>query len=244
MTIAQNLISNEQVTLEAQKHWIAPVRDSVIPALMIIGAGVVRAISPSWDGLLSFVGSLMDLISVGLFVGGIGWIVYNVFNWRTARFAVTNLRVMREEGLIKHRSSATMLTSLSDVRTNQGMLGKQLGFGDIVIYSQAGDAGVDHFRSITGPMEFRNAIMSQKDAARTAAAPASAAPAAAVAAASDVAATATVGAAPAAAVGAAPPASSSADAADALAKLADLRDRGAITAEEFEAKKTEILARM
>ena len=37
---------------------------------------------------------------------------------------------------------------------------------------------------------------------------------------------------------------SSADAATALASLADLRDRGAITAEEFEAKKAELLARM
>jgi membrane protein YdbS with pleckstrin-like domain len=225
MTIAQNLINDETVTLEAQKHWIAPVRDSLIAALMIIGAAVLRAISPSWDGLFSFVGSLIDLISVGLFIGGIGWIVYNVFNWRTARFAVTNLRVMREEGLIKHRSSATMLTSLSDVRTNQGLLGKQLGFGDIVIYSQSGDAGVDRFRSITGPMEFRNAIMAQKTALATPAGPAPA-PAAV------------------APVAAAVSPGSSADAAEALAKLADLRDRGAITAEEFEAKKTEILARM
>jgi hypothetical protein len=134
---------------------------------------------------------------------------------------------MREEGLIKHRSSATMLTSLSDVRTNQGFLGKQLGFGDIVIYSQSGDAGVDRFRSITGPMEFRNAIMSQKNAVATPVAAAPVAPSA-----------------PTPVATAAPPASSSADAADALAKLADLRDRGAITAEEFEAKKTEILARM
>ena len=37
-------------------------------------------------------------------------------------------------------------------------------------------------------------------------------------------------------------ASSSADAAAALASLADLRDRGAITPQEYEAKKTKILA--
>jgi hypothetical protein len=36
----------------------------------------------------------------------------------------------------------------------------------------------------------------------------------------------------------------SADAAAAIASLADLRDRGAITPEEFEAKKAELLARM
>ena len=42
-----------------------------------------------------------------------------------------------------------------------------------------------------------------------------------------------------------PPAGpSSADAAETLDRLADLRDRGAITAEEYETKKAEILARM
>ena len=93
------------------------------------------------------------------------------------------------------------------------------------INPQSGDAGVDRFRSITGPMEFGNAIMAQKTALATPAGP-SPAPAAV------------------APVAAAVSSGSSADAADALAKLADLRDRGAITAEEFEAKKTEILARM
>jgi hypothetical protein len=39
-------------------------------------------------------------------------------------------------------------------------------------------------------------------------------------------------------------ATTSADDAETLKRLADLRDSGAITAEDYEAKKTEILARM
>ena len=51
--------------------------------------------------------------------------------------------------------------------------------------------------------------------------------------------------APAAATPVAPvPAAAVVDPATALASLADLRDRGAITPEEYEAKKTELLARM
>jgi Short C-terminal domain/Bacterial PH domain len=232
MTIAQNLIADEQVVFESKKHWLAPVRDSVGPVLMILGAGGLRWISPNGDGLFGWIGGLLDLIAVVLLLGGIGWIVYNVVAWRTARFAVTNLRVMREEGLFKHRSSATLLTSLSDVKTSQGLGGRQLGYGDIAIYSQSGDAGVDRFRTITEPMAFRNAIMTQKTSGQTAAVPVT--PAAVAEAASP--------ATPAPAPQAVP--SSSADAAEALSRLADLHDRGAITTEEFEAKKTEILARM
>ena len=177
---------------------------------------------------------IVDLVSLGLVIGGVGWIIYNIVAWRTASFAVTNLRVMHEEGLIQHRSSATMLTSVSDVRTDQSFIGKQLTYGDVVIYSQSGSAGVDKFRTIRAPMEFRNAIMAEKSATTTTtpvpAAPTPAAAAAPVPAQRDVAASAT--------------ATSSADAAAALASLATLRDQGAITNEEFEAKKAELLARM
>lgn len=217
MTIEKNLIPDETVKLESKKHWFAPIQASFVAILMVLGAALLRWLSPNGDGFFSFVGNIVDLISLGLVLGGAGWIVYNIVEWRTATFAVTNLRVMREEGLVKHRSSATMLPSLSDVQTEQSFIGKQLGFGDIVIYSQSGNAGVDRFRTITGPMEFRNAIMTEKSGHLAPAPAAAPAPSAAM---------------------------SSADAATALASLADLRDRGAITAEEFEAKKADLLARM
>jgi uncharacterized membrane protein YdbT with pleckstrin-like domain len=230
MTIEKNLIPDETVTFETRKHWFAPIQASVVAILMVLGAAVLRWLSPNSDGFFAFVGNIVDLISVALVIGGAAWIIYNIVEWRTATFAVTNLRVMREEGLLKHRSSATMLSSVSDVQTNQSFIGKNIGFGDIVIYSQSGNAGVDRFRTVVEPMEFRNAIVTAKSASAPAAAPvaAAAAPAAAQAPAPSTAAT------PAA----------SADAATTLASLADLRDRGAITAEEYEAKKAELLARM
>jgi Short C-terminal domain/Bacterial PH domain len=231
MTIQKNLIADETVRFESKKHWMAPIQASFVAILLLLGAIVLRWLSPNGDGFFGWVGSLVDLISLGLVIAGIGWIVYNLVEWRTASFAVTNLRVMREEGLIQHRSSATLLSSLSDVKTEQPLIGRQLGYGDVVIYSQSGDAGVDRFRTITAPMEFRNAIMTEKSGKAASATPAPT-PAAQPVATTPAAATAT------------PSPSSSADAAAALASLADLRDRGAITAEEFEAKKADLLARM
>ena len=229
MTIAKNLIAEEKVLFEAQKHWMAPIRASGVAILMVLGAVLLRWLSPDGDGIFGFFGNLFDLVSVGLVIGGIVWIVYNIVAWRTAVFAVTNLRVMREEGLIKHRSSATMLTSLSDVRMNQSLLGRQLEYGDLIIYSQSGDAGVDRFLTITDPAQFRDAILQQKSGALGA--PATGA-------------LATDRGAAAAAVVAPAVVAPAADPAVALASLADLHDRGAITTEEFEAKKAELLARM
>ena len=168
-------------------------------------------------------------MGIGLFIGGIGWIIYNVVAWRTAEFAVTNMRVLREEGLVRKRSSTTLLSGLSDVKSNVGFIGGKLDYGDITILTQSGGAGVDRFLCITKPIEFRNAVMNQKVTDQRANAgppPAAAAPTAPPA------------------VPAGPAAMTSAEAATAIASLADLRDRGAITPEEFEAKKAELLARM
>jgi len=233
MGLADSLLADEKIVFESKKHWMAPVRASLWAALMVIGFVVIRAISPNGDGIFGTLGSLMDLIGIGLLVGGIGWIGYNVVEWRTAQFAVTNMRVLREEGLASRRSSTTLLSSLSDVKTRVGFVGERLGYGDILVLTQSGEAGADRFTSITSPLEFRNAVMNQKmqdGRGQGGPAPSPVVTAAPVA-----------PAAPAAPVA---PAMSSTDAADTLARLADLRDRGAITAEDYEAKKTEILARM
>lgn len=234
MAIKDTLIANEEIVFESEKHWIAPVRDSVIPVLLLVAAYFVGWLSPDNEGgIFGAVGNLMDLIRTGLVVAALAWIVYNIILWRTATFAVTNLRVIREEGLISRRSSATLLGNVTDVKTAVPFVGARLGYGDISIYTQSGEAGADRFSTITKPIEFRDKILAKKmaDAAVTAtpAAPALA-PAAAAPALAPTAATA--------------PTSSSTDDAATLARLADLRDRGAITAEEYEAKKAEILARM
>jgi uncharacterized membrane protein YdbT with pleckstrin-like domain len=226
MSVKDNLIANEAIVFESEKHWIAPVRDSVVPVLLLIGAYFLGWLSPDNEGgVFGAVGNLMDLVRTGLVLFGIGWIVMNVIVWRTAEFAVTNLRVIREEGLISRRSSATLLGNVSDVKTSVPFIGGRLGYGDIVIYTQSGDAGADRFSTITHPNEFRDRIMTKKmeDANRAAAPIAVQAPAPPVA-------------------QSAPTAVS--DDAATLARLAELRDSGAITPEDYEAKKTEILARM
>ena len=234
MAIADSLIADESIVFESEKHWIAPIRASVVAGLMVLGALFLRAIAPGGDGFFGWVGGVMDLIAIGLLLAGIAWIAYNIVAWRTAEFAVTNMRILREEGLVRRRNSTTLLSSLSDMRTDVGFLGGRLRYGDIVILTTSGSAGEDKFLCITKPLEFRNAAMEQKMAVgrgRAEAAPASPAPAPAPQAAPTPAAP-------------APAAPSGPDNAATLMRLAELRDSGAITPEEYEAKKTEILARM
>ncbi|HEY6607779.1 MAG TPA: SHOCT domain-containing protein [Candidatus Limnocylindria bacterium] len=220
-----DLLAGEEVVFSTEKHWIAPLRDSWIPILMFLGAFVVAWISPDSDG---FVGNSLDFVRTGLFVIGIAWIGYNIAVWRSATFAVTNRRVIGEEGLIGRRASATMLSSITDVQSRIPFVGNTLGYGDVLIMGSSGEAGSERLRSISRPKDFRDQVMVAIDAlasARSGQGPAPAAPAPA----------------------SAPPASGStadAEQLQTLARLAELRDSGALTPEEFEAKKAEILARI
>jgi uncharacterized membrane protein YdbT with pleckstrin-like domain len=254
VSIEENLIAGETIDTRSTKAWIAPVRDSGVAVLLLIGAFFVDWITPgATTGIAGTIANILDLIRLGLVVVAVGWIAYNIVVWRTAEFAVTNLRVVREEGVISRRSSATLLTAISDVQSRVGFLGRSLHYGDLLIFTQSGGAGADRFRSITEPDKFRNAIMTRKLAETPQAKAAAQAAAGAAAAAAPRAATAAPGVATAA-QGVAPAATSSTSAASTgpsavdqtalLASLADLRDRGAISAEEFDAKKAEILARI
>lgn len=163
MAIKDRLVENETIVFESKKHWFAPVRDSLVAVLLLIGAYLIGLVSPSdADGVIGGLGNLLDWIRIGLVLVAAAMIIYNVFAWRTAEFAVTNMRVLREEGLISHRSSTTIITSVSDVKTRIPLLGRPLGFGDISVVTQSGDAGADRFTTITQPEGFRDAVMNRK----------------------------------------------------------------------------------
>lgn len=216
MSPSIDLLSGEEIVFSTSKHWLAPVRASVTAVLLLVGAFVIRLITPDGDGFVGFIAGLLDIARIGLIVTGLGWIAYNVIVWKTANFVVTNRRVIREEGLAARRSSATMLSAVTDVQSRVSFLGARLGYGDLVIFGKGGEAAADRFLLISGPQQFRDQVMDAADSPRR-----------------------SPEADPTAVTDSAP-----ADHLATLSRLAELRDAGALSSEEFEAKKAEILSRI
>jgi uncharacterized membrane protein YdbT with pleckstrin-like domain len=219
------LLSGEHRVFSTTKHWMAPVADSRWAILLLVGAALLAWLQPEDSGAITgFLADLAGFAKVVLLIGGLGWIAYNVVAWRTSRFAVTNRRVLGRDGLLRRRSTDTLLSSISDVQSEVPFLGRTFGYGTIRILSAAGRSGSDRFSTIRDVEGFKQAVLEQKAGQEAQA------PSAAAATASAPAPTATTG--------------TSAEATEALANLARLRDAGAITNEEFEAKKIELLNRI
>ena len=203
---------------------------------MILLGLFLWVLEPVGDGILGFLWAAIAIARWVLLIGGIGWIVYNIVVWRTAEFAVTNLRVLRYEGLfMQRRSSETLLISVSDVKLNVASRGQVTG-----LRRPADLHPVRRRRRRRLHLDRRAGRVPQRDDDRQAPGPggepARAGPCA--------------GRCPPrrrrphAPAAPAPAAASAEDQAASLVRLAELRDQGVISPEEFEAKKTEILARM
>jgi uncharacterized membrane protein YdbT with pleckstrin-like domain len=230
----RNLLTGEQIIFETKKHWFAPIRTSLIAILILLGALVLRVIAPGGGPVLGFLGNLMDLVSTVLLLVGIVWVGYNIVEWLSAHFGVTNMRVLRYEGLLRRSSSETLLKTLTDVRLEEPAIGRMLGFGNLRILTASGRAGEDDWRTVAKARELRTAIQEQLAAVTGGAAQSEAgAPAPAPS------------ATPADAPAAAPaPVAAPADTASSLAALDNLRTQGLITEDEYQAKRSEILGRI
>ncbi|MGC4000144.1 MAG: PH domain-containing protein [Anaeromyxobacter sp.] len=81
----------------------------------------------------------------------------------TAEFGVTSKRVMIKVGFIRRQSLETLLTKVEGVAVNQGILGRILGYGTIVVNGTGSTR--TPFANISEPDAFRRAVQNQLEAA-------------------------------------------------------------------------------
>lgn len=154
------------------------------------------------------------------------WVTYRYFVWTYTHFVLTDRRVISRSGIISKQGTEIPLERINNIDFHQRIWERVIGAGDLDIES-AGKDGQSHFENVRHPDMVQQEVYRQMETnARRQAGWHGEAVAAATPAAS------------------APVVASSPDVADQIAKLAALRDSGAITAEEYEAKKAELLDRM
>jgi uncharacterized membrane protein YdbT with pleckstrin-like domain len=228
-TYAESLLAKgEHVVYRARQHWLAPLSDARNGLLLLLGAIVLAVIGLAWLDLPGLIRQLVSLVCLVVGLVGFGWVGWVGLTWRAQEFVISNRRVLKVEGVINKRSADSSLEKINDAILSQGFVGRILGFGDLEIMTAA-DIAIDKYQMLNRVVSFKKAMLDAKnelDDAEAGRRPVSAA---------------AVGK-PAGGSGAAKGDSDEVTAT--LAKLADLRDRGAITAAEYERKKADLLDRL
>jgi uncharacterized membrane protein YdbT with pleckstrin-like domain len=225
--VEELLASNEHIVYRTRKHWIAPLLATVTGTLLTVG-GLVAVFSQFlvdqgfWHDLLTWGGAIA--LVVGLVLLGKAFI-----DWRSEEYVVTNHKVMKVSGILRKTAEGSALEKINDITISQSLLGRSLGYGTLIVTTAADESNLN-YTAMREPMEFRKEILDQKqefergDARAIAEAVRQQRPAAA---APDV-----------------PEEPSAEEITATIERLAQLRSSGAITAEEFEAKKAELLKRL
>ena len=237
MRYADTLLADgEVITRRARQHWLA----LLIEARWALAAFLVAIVALALVVLFDPEGVLRDATSwVALGALGVGIVLFFVHAWRwwAQDYLVTNRRILKVEGVFNKRSADSSLEKINDAVLDQNIVGRLLGYGDLDILTAA-DTAIDRYRMLADAPGFKREMLNQKHALDTElggyhppSPPLRAEPTLP----------------PAAAPAAAPPREPAGDpdaVARTLSQLADLRDRGAVTAEEYEAKKRELLGRL
>jgi len=150
-----------------------------------------------------------------------GWLGLQYLNWTFTHFVVTSSRVIFRTGVLSKHGVEIPMDRIANINFNQSMWERVIGAGDLEIES-AGKDGQSKFDNVWHPDAVQQELYRQMEAhARTRA-----------------------GWTGGAAAPAAAPAAATPTVPEQLQQLADLRDRGVLTAAEFEAKKAQLLERM
>jgi len=147
-----------------------------------------------------------------------GWLSIKYLEWNFTHFVVTDDRVIYRTGVIAKHGVEIPMERINNINFHQGIWERIIGAGDLDIES-AGRDGQSHFEDVWHPDGVQQELYRQMEVnAKKRASWSNPAPTYAAPAAPTV--------------------------PEQLQQLADLRDRGVITAAEFEAKKAQLLERM
>jgi hypothetical protein len=223
------LADGERVALRSRQHLLATVIEGRVAWVLLILAVVLIVLDVSLTP--GMVRDVFGLLGLGLLLVALAWLAYIYLSWLNQDYLVTNRRVIKVEGILNKRSADSSLEKINDAVLQQSLFGRMLGFGDLDIMTAA-EESVDRYRMLSQAQTFKRTMLDEKhkleqEAFQIPAPPLRAAP---------------PPAGPPAAP--APRQMSSDEITGALGNLADLRDRGAISPEEYEAKKQDLLGRL
>ena len=268
------LTQGEQVVLRTRQHWLAllsKARDALLLWVLGVVLIVVVIFFNIAPGALRDVISVAIIVvfALGLIIFG-----YRLWEWWAQDYAITNRRLLKVTGILNKRSADSSLEKINDAILSQSIWGRMFNFGNLEILTAADQAvdryymlnAPKEFKKVM--LTQKHALETEHMYGRTPSPPLRATmesparppsePAMAPAAAESapiMAPDPTPARAPAAAETPiadtdVPPAQAvdegeeSVRVTETLARLADLRDQGAITTEEYEQKKDELLGRL
>jgi uncharacterized membrane protein YdbT with pleckstrin-like domain len=144
--VEKHLLTGEHVVYRSRQHWVVFTG----PVLLLI-AGLLPLVYSRSNAMLV----VASIIAVTALI----WITARAIARASAEFTVTNKRVVVKLGTIRRRAIEMLLSKVEEIAVDQGVIGRVLGYGTLVIVGTGGSKEV--FLLISSPLEFRRQVHEQ-----------------------------------------------------------------------------------
>jgi uncharacterized membrane protein YdbT with pleckstrin-like domain len=153
------LNDNETVSVDLHPHWWFLVSPMLALVAGIIG-GVVTLVMTEADSTTRTVAGWSTIAALAL---SAIWLISRYGRWLTTHFVVTNRRVIFRSGLLVKRGTEIPLDRVGTVNSRQGLLGRMVGAGDLLIET-GGDTGQQRFTDIRQPDRVQRVLHAEIEA--------------------------------------------------------------------------------
>lgn len=216
------LVPGEELVVDLRPHWIALALPTIATlGVLAVGIWLIATLSDRFTWITW-------VVLAGMAVLLLAYPARRLTRWLTSHFVVTSDRLINREGWIAKHSMEIPLEAINDVRLHQSVFERIIGAGTLIVQS-ASESGREEFKAIRKPEEVQKTIYHQGELnQRRMYQPGAAAPQATP---------------PGSREPARPAPPLAPSTVTELERLADLRAKGVLTEEEFQAQKARILGR-
>jgi uncharacterized membrane protein YdbT with pleckstrin-like domain len=221
------LSEDEELIYDLRPHWLTLVVPVLLTVVVVVAVGAAWVVMPAGD-LQQPARLAVGVVGLAVLLATV---VGRVLRWATTHFVLTTERLIFRSGVVAKFGREIPLERINDVTFSQSLFERLIGAGDLLLES-AGEHGQSRFSNVRDPEAVQLEIYRQMEANdRRRAGYAATQPHHPHPPPQPVAADRT-------------PTPPTRTPLDDLERLANLRDRGAITEEEFQRMKRELLDRM
>jgi uncharacterized membrane protein YdbT with pleckstrin-like domain len=153
------LATGEEVLLVERQHSF--VAFSLIAGALIYVIAVLVVVSLLWARF--GMGHNWIVYGYVLAVLGLPHLWWRLTVWRAHQYIVTNRRVLQISGVFTKEVIDSALDKVTDVRTQQTLLGRMFNYGDVEVLT-ASETGKNLFRMIADPLGFKRAMLDAQQA--------------------------------------------------------------------------------
>ena len=152
---ARYLAHDEQIVLHV-RHHIAVLFKPLMQALAVILIAVVVGVLTSPQRGSDPIDTLLGLGA--LFFGG--RFLWRVWEWWVDRIVITDRRIYEVSGLLTRRVATMPLAKMTDMTYERTVLGRVLGYGDLIIESAGQSQALNRIPHLPRPDDIYRTISS------------------------------------------------------------------------------------